>query len=102
MSTDPNICLGQPTIRDTRITLGVILKMLGNGRDVDDVLSAYPELVQEDVEQAIRFADRIIEKVTILRADEAFEAWKQDPDRARSYLAFRTELMGEGLLDPDP
>ncbi len=85
-----------------RITLDTILNMLGNGRGVDEILTARPELVWEDVEQVIQFADRITGQVTILQADEAFEAWKQNPDRARPYPAFRNELVTENLLDPDP
>jgi uncharacterized protein (DUF433 family) len=50
----PDVCLGQPTIRGTRITLTVILKLLAGGKSVQDVLAAYPELTQEDVQQAIQ------------------------------------------------
>lgn len=34
----PDLCLGQPTIRGMRITVSVILKMLGVGSSVADVL----------------------------------------------------------------
>ena len=40
----PKVCLGQPVIRGTRITLSVILKMLAGGKSVEDVIKAYPEL----------------------------------------------------------
>ena len=49
----PEISLGQPTIRGTRITVSVILKMLAGGKSVEDVLAAYPELEREDISQAI-------------------------------------------------
>jgi uncharacterized protein (DUF433 family) len=39
-----------------RITVSVILKMLGAGKSVEDVLQAYPELEKEDVLQAVRYA----------------------------------------------
>jgi uncharacterized protein (DUF433 family) len=52
----PDLCLGQPTIRGMRITVSVILKMLGAGSSVADVLEAYPELDTEDVRQAIQYA----------------------------------------------
>jgi uncharacterized protein (DUF433 family) len=48
----PEVCLGQPTIRGTRITVSVVLKMLAGSKSVQDVLAAYPELEQEDVRQA--------------------------------------------------
>jgi len=57
---NPKICLGQPTIRGTRITISVILKMLAGGKTVQDVLEAYPELEPEDVYQAIKYAAWIV------------------------------------------
>jgi len=56
VTINPQICLGQPTIRGMRITVSVILKMLGAGKSVEDVLQAYPELEKEDVLQAVRYA----------------------------------------------
>ena len=52
----PDVCLGQSTIRGMRITVSVILKMLGAGSSIADVLEAYPELDTEDVRQAIQYA----------------------------------------------
>ena len=46
--------------------------MLGNGRGVDQVLAAHPELVRDDGAQAIHFAGQIIELCVLLRIDEAF------------------------------
>ena len=52
----PEVCLGQPTIRGMRITVSVVLKMLGAGKSIEEVLAAYPELEREDVRQAIQYA----------------------------------------------
>jgi uncharacterized protein (DUF433 family) len=56
ITIDPRICLGQPTIRGMRITVSVILKMLADGRSSGEVVAAYPELEEEDVRQAMRYA----------------------------------------------
>ena len=56
VTVDANICLGQPTIRGTRITVSVILKMLAGDKSIQEVIEAYPELEVEDVRQAIRYA----------------------------------------------
>lgn len=56
ITIDPNICLGQPTIRGMRITVSVILKMLASGRSAQEVVAAYPELEEEDVRQALQYA----------------------------------------------
>ena len=51
-----DVCLGQPTIRGMRITVSVILKMLGAGSSIEEVINSYPELDTEDVRQAIQYA----------------------------------------------
>lgn len=56
ITIDPNLCLGQPTIRGMRITVSVVLRMLGGGHSVQEVLEAYPELEEEDVRQALQYA----------------------------------------------
>ncbi|HVR95197.1 MAG TPA: DUF433 domain-containing protein [Thermoanaerobaculia bacterium] len=56
ITIDPEICLGQPTIRGTRLTVSVILKMLASDYSVPKILEAYPELEEEDVRQAMRYA----------------------------------------------
>ena len=55
ITVDPNICLGQPTLRGMRITVSVVLKMLAGGKSVQDVLAAYHELEAEDIQQAMRY-----------------------------------------------
>ena len=60
ITVNPDVCLGQPTIRGMRITVSVILKMLANGKSIQEVLEAYPELEAEDVQQAIRYAAWIV------------------------------------------
>jgi len=57
---DPNICLGQPVVRGTRITVSVILKILAGGKPIETVLEAYPELEEEDVRQAMKFAAWVV------------------------------------------
>ncbi len=60
IAIDPAICLGQPTLHGTRITVSVVLKMLAAGKSVQDVLTAYPELEAEDIQQAMRYAAWVV------------------------------------------
>ncbi len=55
ISVDPNICLGQPTIRGTRITVSVILRMIAWGMACQEIAQDYPELSEEDVQQAAAY-----------------------------------------------
>ncbi|QFS46141.1 DUF433 domain-containing protein [Nostoc sphaeroides] len=60
ITLNPNICLGQPTIRGMRITVSVILKMLANSKSVAEVLQAYRELEAEDIQQALKYAAWVV------------------------------------------
>lgn len=55
ISADPTICLGQPTITGTRITVAVILRMIASGMSCRDIAREYPELSEEDVQQAAAY-----------------------------------------------
>lgn len=56
ITIDPEICLGQPTIRGMRITVSVVLKQVAAGMSAQEILEAYPELEQEDISQALHYA----------------------------------------------
>ncbi len=60
ITINPDVCLGQPTVRGTRITVSVILKMLAASKSIQEVLEAYPELEAEDVQQAIKYAAWVV------------------------------------------
>jgi uncharacterized protein (DUF433 family) len=56
ITVNPNVSLGQPTIRGMRITVGFVLKLLASNLSVQEVLAAYPELEDEDIRQALNYA----------------------------------------------
>ena len=47
---------GKPTIRGMRVTVGVVVGLIGVGRSIEQVLADYPYLEREDVLQALRYA----------------------------------------------
>src|SRR5437870_4320727 len=54
---DPEILVGKPVIRGTRIPVHLILNLLGNGYDFERITQAYPALSREDIRAAIQFAE---------------------------------------------
>jgi uncharacterized protein (DUF433 family) len=54
--SDPNVMMGKPTIRGTRITVEHILEKLAAGETVDQVVSAHPKLTPDAVHAALAFA----------------------------------------------
>ena len=55
ITINSGICMGQATIRGMRITVSFILKLLGSGMDIKEILADYPELQKEDILQAIQY-----------------------------------------------
>jgi len=54
--SDPDIMMGKPTIRGTRITVELILEKLGQGMTIEEMLQAYPHLTREQMLAALQFA----------------------------------------------
>jgi len=53
---DPEIMGGRACIRGMRIPVSAILGQLAHGATVDDVLAGYPDLVEDDVREAMEYA----------------------------------------------
>ena len=53
---DPKIMLGKPTIRGTRITVEHILRKLGEGMTIDEIVEDHPHLTPADIYAAQAFA----------------------------------------------
>jgi len=56
---------GKPVIRGTRIPVYLILEMLADGMSIEEILREYPELTEEDIREAIRYASQILSKEEI-------------------------------------
>ena len=56
ITIDPEICLGQPTIRGMRITVSILVKLVASGMTRRESLNTYPELEGEDIVQALKYA----------------------------------------------
>ena len=53
---NPNVMLGKPVIRGTRIPVELILRKLSEGLSEADLLDAYPRLRKEDIQAALAYA----------------------------------------------
>jgi len=53
---DLSVCHGQLTFKGTRIPVETVLLFLSTGRTIDWVLTEWPRLTREAVEEAIRLA----------------------------------------------
>ena len=56
ITVNPEVCMGQTTIRGMRITVAFVLKLLASGMTHEEILKAYSELEEEDIRQSIEYA----------------------------------------------
>lgn len=56
IAIDPQIMLGKPVIRGTRITVELVLRKISEGASIEDLLDAYPHLTQDDLRAAVAYA----------------------------------------------
>jgi len=60
ITTDPEILLGKPVVRGTRITVETILRKLAKGATFDELLEAYPSLRREDILAALAYSAEVL------------------------------------------
>ena len=53
---NPEILVGKPTIKGTRISVELILGWLANGWTFEQVLESYPHITRDDIQAALAFA----------------------------------------------
>lgn len=56
IETNPNVMLGKPVIKGTRITVELVLRKLSGGFSFEEILEMYPHLQQIDLLAAIDYA----------------------------------------------
>lgn len=56
ITVDPNKMGGIPCIRGLRIPVATVVGMVAEGMTDGEILGAYPDLVLEDIQEALRYA----------------------------------------------
>ncbi|NIA18404.1 MAG: DUF433 domain-containing protein [Actinobacteria bacterium] len=59
ITINPDILVGKPVIRGTRIPVYLILNLLKTGYDFNRILKAYPKLTKKDIVAAINYAENL-------------------------------------------
>jgi uncharacterized protein (DUF433 family) len=65
---DPEILLGKPIIKGTRLAVEFIIDLLAQGWSEEDILSNYPGVIHQDIQACLAYASTILkaEKVYLL------------------------------------
>jgi uncharacterized protein (DUF433 family) len=56
IAINPEVMLGKPVIRGTRITVEILLEKIAAGCSIPEILTDYPRLTREDVLAAVAYA----------------------------------------------
>lgn len=56
ITSDPTVMLGKPVVAGSRITVELILRKLGAGETVDQLLESHPRLTRKAILAALQFA----------------------------------------------
>lgn len=66
IESNPDILFGKPIIKNTRISVSLILEKLAAGDSVMDILDAYPKLKNDDINACLLFASDSIKNEIII------------------------------------
>ena len=56
ITLNPDVMAGKACIRGLRVTVGTVVGLLAAGRSAEEILSAYPYLEREDIDQSLAYA----------------------------------------------
>ena len=61
---NPNVMVGKPVIRGTRLTVQHILNLLAHGETAEEILQEYEGLTRDDILACIMFAEEVMENTS--------------------------------------
>ena len=70
ITVNPDQMGGVPCIRSLRIPVATVVGMVADGMSSAEIRAAYPDLVEEDIREALKFAalaatDRVVSLATV-------------------------------------
>ena len=71
IESNPDILVGKPAVKGTRISVELILGWLGQGWTHEMLLESYPQLVREDILAALAFAADMLREESYVARDKA-------------------------------
>ncbi len=63
---DPDVMVGKPIIKATRITVEHIIDLLAQGISIPEILEDYPHIKKDDIYACLSFAKKTLENSTFM------------------------------------
>lgn len=67
--SDPDKLGGKPCIKGSRISVEFILELFASGASREEIIRAYPNLTNRDIEEALRYAARFLKNEVIVSTE---------------------------------
>lgn len=71
ITSDPDILIGKPAIKGTRISVELVLGWLAQGWTHEMVLESYPHLTRDDILACLSFAADMLREEQYVATDKA-------------------------------
>lgn len=56
ITSSPDVMMGKPVVRGTRVTVEHILDELSGGMSIEELMASHPRLTEDDLRAALAFA----------------------------------------------
>lgn len=66
IEVNPDVLVGKPVIKGTRISVELILDRCADGWSMEDLLASYPAIARDDVLAVLTFAAEIFKEETFV------------------------------------
>lgn len=66
ITVNPEVMVGKPVIRGTRLTVELVLGLLAHGITMEEILEEYPDLEKDDIYACLLFASKALEDASFL------------------------------------
>jgi len=67
IAIDPNILVGKPVVKGTRLAVEFIIDLLAQGWSESEILKNYPGLTREDIRACLSYASAVLQVEKVFR-----------------------------------
>ena len=60
ITIDPNVLVGKPIIKGTRISVEFVIDLMGRGWTMEEILQEYDHLTRKDVQACLAYANEML------------------------------------------
>jgi uncharacterized protein (DUF433 family) len=77
ITLDPNVLVGKPIIKGTRISVEFVVDLLGRGWSKEQVLQQYDHLCPEDIQACLAYAGEVLRSERVYLLPNSFRNAEQ-------------------------